>query len=1485
MGVGLKRVILVVVVALIATLTAAMPAPAQTTDRAGGEQPGLGGPIVDGAGGLEEAPDAEGVVEPGEVLGRRTERSRTFVTDDGTYQTTFYDQPVHFRDSQGAWQPIDTTLVPEPTSGSLRTKASSVEVSLPAQLGAAPVRVATGSTAVEFSLRDATAAPAKIGVPAALPAASAGSAGSAATYAGARPGVDVAYTALPEGVKEELVLAGPLAPSTYDFTVRLSPGLSAEETPDGGVAILSADGTERAAFAPPFVTDASHVAGEVLGEGPGYSTEAVSLRILERAPELVLRLAVDPAWLAAPERAWPVVVDPTLTVTSANDTYLGSGAYANTNYGTSTVLGIGGGTTKIRALHQRELASFFTEPAVITAAALELYVTNDTSGSAQRVVAVHEVSAGWASTQATWNNRLSSTPWAQAGGDFDALALWKGNGVIGSPGWRSFPVTRAAQGWVDGTKPNNGVVIKYVDEAAGPQVSFASANATDATKRPRLVVNWEPLQGLRDAYAYQDFDLGEAGQAKVNLASGNLSVSAADVPTPGSGLDALVRRFYNSRAGQFGSLGARWSMWPQSKERLYEGSPVDLSWRGGPPERAVFSDTGRGDRTFTSPHGYPADLAVQNAGLRYVMSHANGIRNVFYASGYPDQIVDAEGDTATFGYVENTSGEWEMASMTDSVAGVVRFERIAPTKVSRVIDPAGRSHRYGYTTDGFGNTVLESYTDPASRVTRYGYEGRALLKTMTDPTGKVTTFGSDADGRLTSFTRDGKTWRFDYTTPWQTTVTDPEGNITTHRFDRRGRITRSDGPPFAPTNLRAVPGDGQAALSWEAARPNGSPVTGYTLTASPGGATTTVAGDATSATFSGLTNDTAYTFTVVATNAIGNSVRSAPSNEVTPSSDPSLLAALIAPTDVVATRGDTQAQVSWTRPLLTLPLLTTFDVTTHRASDGAVLGTTSAGTGSSVTVTGLKNGTPVYFTVTARSLLIAATSEPSNTITPAGPPFAPTDVAATRGDRQVEVRWNPPGPRGDGTPGDNGDPVTSYTVTAYRAEDNAVVRTIDNALSPLVVPNLTNGNSYYFTVRATNGIGTGPESVTSNDVTPAGRPFPPTNVAAVLVRPEEAEVSWTAPNDNGSPITSYTVTASPDGATVTVPEPLTSATIDALAPGSTYTFTVVATNDVGNSDPSAPSNSLTVANPEPPSTPTNVTAVARNGAAAVSWDASHPNDEPVTYTVTASPGGTSRSTMGTSTVVDGLTNGVEYTFTVQAWNSAGTSERSAPSNPVTPWVDTSPPPPPDSPCLDSSLPDPPDEVYLPSGAVQRQITVPCRPEMGRVRIGFFIEDENVRFFPDGPIALDGDGRGFDPNMAPDDNRIYLELDYSTGTGFIQSNRSCADSTEADCTPARSLKDAFESYSRADGSIFINFTIGNSRLSTPLKISADLDILPVAGGLVCVTGAVSRFPAVEAYYDKGGETGVEFQLHQSDYGAYSLGFPHRDLPPCLSREMP
>ncbi|NLK53166.1 MAG: hypothetical protein GX295_12110 [Syntrophomonadaceae bacterium] len=135
------------------------------------------------------------------------------------------------------------------------------------------------------------------------------------------------------------------------------------------------------------------------------------------------------------------------------------------------------------------------------------------------------------------------------------------------------------------------------------------------------------------------------------------------------------------------------------------------------------------------------------------------------------------------------------------------------------------------------------------------------------------------------------------------------------------------------------------------------------------------------------------------------------------------------------------------------------------------------------------------------------------------------------------------------------------------------VDTVAESVCSCDVTGLTNGTTYYFAVKASNPGG---DSGYSNEIsaTPqASAPGAPTNVAATA-GDGQATVSFTSPADNGGgAITGYTVTSSPGNITVAGTD--TTITITGLSNGTTYTFTVTASNAAGTGPASAASNAVT----------------------------------------------------------------------------------------------------------------------------------------------------------------------------------------------------------------------------------------------------------------------------------------------------------------------
>ena len=455
------------------------------------------------------------------------------------------------------------------------------------------------------------------------------------------------------------------------------------------------------------------------------------------------------------------------------------------------------------------------------------------------------------------------------------------------------------------------------------------------------------------------------------------------------------------------------------------------------------------------------------------------------------------------------------------------------------------------------------------------------------------------------------------------------------------------GPPSAPTISLVTPQDGALGLTLVAPG-SGAPVSAYDYRVN-GGSWVTVASTSTSMVIPGLLNGTSYTVEVRAESSVGVGAMSAPSSG-TPQAVPG------APTISSLAVSNGAITVAFTPGFNGGGAITAYQ---YQLNGGSWV--TVSGTSSPIQITGLAAGTTYAVALRAvNSVGNGAASTPASATTPALP-GAPTISSAVIGDGTAQVRFTA------GSTG--GSPIQGYE---YQTSAAGAWTAVPGGTSPLLLTGLTNGTTYTVKVRATNAVGTGPAS-SGYPVTPATVPSAPSIVGDTVAGGDQTlSAEFTAPaSTGGSAITGYqystdagaTWRTRTDGAGTASPVLITTLSSDGSTPltnGETYSVELRAVNAMG---PGAASAVATGISQTAPSKPTITQVTASSGVLGVTFTAGSNGGSAITaYEYTIGGGWVSTGTLGTTFVIDGLTNGTTYGVQVRAINAAGTGSASTAVN-------------------------------------------------------------------------------------------------------------------------------------------------------------------------------------------------------------------------------
>ncbi|MFL5757831.1 MAG: fibronectin type III domain-containing protein, partial [Chloroflexota bacterium] len=272
------------------------------------------------------------------------------------------------------------------------------------------------------------------------------------------------------------------------------------------------------------------------------------------------------------------------------------------------------------------------------------------------------------------------------------------------------------------------------------------------------------------------------------------------------------------------------------------------------------------------------------------------------------------------------------------------------------------------------------------------------------------------------------------------------------------------------TLLTANPQDGWISVSWVSGSDGGSPILSFTATANPGGFSCITA--SVSCQLEGLTNGTAYTVSVTASNAVGTS---GASNTLvaTPFQLPSAPRAVATSPNLASGVG-----LSWSAPASTgTGPLTGYRIYRGTDTSGQVAIAT-VGNVLSYTDTFVTNASTYYYTVAA---LNQYGESVRSSIAPARrgtAPTAPLGVAASAGGPGVTLTWNAPS-------SDGGSAVTAFRVYRGTASGGeTLLVSVGSGTRSYLDKTVAHKTRYFYRVTATNVLG---ESVASAEVNVVSR--------------------------------------------------------------------------------------------------------------------------------------------------------------------------------------------------------------------------------------------------------------------------------------------------------------------------------------------------------------------------------------------------------------
>ena len=521
-------------------------------------------------------------------------------------------------------------------------------------------------------------------------------------------------------------------------------------------------------------------------DAQGALSESITYELADWGEgKYLLTIHADEAWLNEEDRAYPVIIDPAVTVSAHNHNNGLSSNYARSNLsspeGTNRILycGYDYNTSYYQTLEYRVMLGFDqlpNLPANCMVVSSILSVEQPTTGysGSEKSYYIHQVNMqkpSGCSTYASWihNNLI----WSHTTGSNISTEVMDYISASHSTAGVTFnyDVTRAVKRWYSDSEVPHAFCIRRSEITSGYAWLAIQGYESNYRIGPAISVYYRNTVGLEDYFSYQSHSIDRAGTGYIGDYTGQLTLAVTDVAAASTVCPVTISHIYNSAycAGQIGATAPGASG--------YSNMNVGQGWKLNIQQSVAVDDSNYlkymdADGTIhyfykTATNTYEDEdglnLTITASGTNYTMTDRYG--NISYFSGgLLSYSQDANGNRITYNRdslnrvtsvtrtLNGSSAETiatltynnynYLLSITDNAGNTTSFA-YGGVKVTQITHADGTTVSYTYDSSG---RMLTAKDNESSYSMTYTYDSQSLISNFTEKAGSTTGASVKASG-------------------------------------------------------------------------------------------------------------------------------------------------------------------------------------------------------------------------------------------------------------------------------------------------------------------------------------------------------------------------------------------------------------------------------------------------------------------------------------------------------------------------------------------------------------------------------------------------------------------------------------------------------------------------------------------------------------------------------------------------------------------